>query len=367
MESYIRILPPPSYIAQLDPAFIQLLEESIQLLRQGVPPHMKIQIPWSIMAGLTHIQTSPYGYTVHQSPQIEALIQIAAVYAYNSTSAYAQLVRHLHPGIESFGYHHTTHDICPCCEDHEDTDHDKTDELINDLMVDEESDSETESEEDYMESSLENASQGSLIERPHSAPLQLPSPSYSPPPEAVHDTETVFTPKVEEDSSNNGIDEEVPEDLPTNEELIAPVPFHPLVLATMLGPLRQSSRPRFEPIELPSHPTVPPQPGLFFPQSLTQQLEAHSELTEEQSVKWSNLVRQTITALKYFGPYLSGQPSTSQAAPTISLTPPIEAEMHPEPPGTPHHHKFVFCYIRRCYIWIKIYPKQHSAILRELS
>jgi len=164
MESYIRILPPPSYIAQLDPASIQLLEESIQLLRQGVPPHMKIRIPWSIMAGLTHIQTSPYGYAVHQSPQIEALIQIAAVYAYNSTSAYAQLVRHLHPGIESFGYHYTTHDICPCCEDHEDTDHDETDELINDSMVDEESDSESESEEDYMESSLENASHGSLIE-----------------------------------------------------------------------------------------------------------------------------------------------------------------------------------------------------------
>jgi len=66
-EEYIRVLPPPSFIAQLDLVSIQLLKDLIQLIRQGVPPHMKIQIPWNIMAEVTHVHTSPYGYAVHWS------------------------------------------------------------------------------------------------------------------------------------------------------------------------------------------------------------------------------------------------------------------------------------------------------------
>jgi len=298
-EDYIRILPPPSYIAQLDLASIQLLEDFIQLVRQGVPPHMKIRIPQSIMARPTHVHTNPYGHAVHRSPHVEALMQIAAIYVYNSTSTYAHLVRYLLPGIESTRHNHAIRSTCPYCENYSNAHYGETENSIDDLIAIVESDSEfefgSESEEDYVERSLQSTSQISLIEHPSSTSLQLPSPPPSPFQEATCDNK-----------------EQEPEEIQTNEELAVPVPFHPLVLAPTIGPFCQPSPPRFEPILLPLHSIMPLQQGLESSQSLIQQLEAHHELTDKQTPPWSDLVQQTMTAIKYSGPYLSGPPSSSQ-------------------------------------------------------
>jgi len=60
---------------------------------------------------------------------------------------------------------------------------------------------------------------------------------------------------------------------------------------------------------------------------LIQQLEAHEGLTEEQTASWSDLVCQTMTAIKYFSPHLEGQPPTFQKGvlPLMVATP-IEDE-----------------------------------------
>jgi len=270
-EEYIRILPPLSFIAQLNLVSIQLLKDLIQLIRQGVPPHMKIWIPWNIIAGITHVHTSSYEHAVHQSPHVEALMQIAAIYAYNLTSTYAYLVCHLLPGTESIKHNHTIRSACPYCEDHGSTHHGETENSADDLIVDEESDSEFESEseaeEDHMESSSQSISHVSLIEHPRSAPSQLPSPPCSPFWEATCDSKYNIIHKAEETSSDNRIDEEQePEEMQTSEELAGPVLFHPLVLATTIGPFHQPSPPQFELISPPLHPILPPQQGLKFSQ-----------------------------------------------------------------------------------------------------
>jgi len=269
IEEYIKVLPPPPYITQLDMTAIQFLEDLIQLIHQGVPPHMKIRILWNIMAGLTYIHTSPYGYAVHRSPHVEALMQIAAIYAYNPTSPYAELVHSLHPSIGSFEHNHINRTNCSYCNNHGNTYHDEAPDFMDDSITNNESESEARSEEDHMERGLHSASQISLIECPHSAPPQLPSPPCSPYQEAECDGEYIIIPKTEENPSDDRADNEYePGELPTNGKLLAPVPFRPLILATTLGPFRQPSPPQLDSIPLP--PISLPQQGLVFPQSLIQ-------------------------------------------------------------------------------------------------
>jgi len=128
---------------------------------------MKIRIPWNIMAGITYVHTNPYGHAVHRSPHVEALMQIAAVYAYNSTSTYAYLIRHLLPDIEPIEHNHAIRSACPYCENHGDSHHEETENSADELIVDEESESEFESEseaeEDHMEHGSPSNSHASLI------------------------------------------------------------------------------------------------------------------------------------------------------------------------------------------------------------
>jgi len=136
------------------------------------------------MAGITHVHTSSYKHAVHQSPHVEALMQIAAIYAYNLTSTYAYLVCHLLPGIEFIKHNHAIRSACPYCENHGNTHYGETENSADDLIVDEkesdfEFESESEAEED-MESSSQSISHVSLIEHPRSAHSQLPSPPCSP-------------------------------------------------------------------------------------------------------------------------------------------------------------------------------------------
>jgi hypothetical protein len=349
-EEYIKVLPPPSFIAQLDPVSIQFLKDLIQLIRQGVPPHMKIRIPWNIMAGITYVHTNPYGHAVHRSPHVEALMQIAAIYTYNSTSTYAYLIRHLLPDIEPIEHNHAIRSACPYCENYGDSHHEETENSADDLIVDEESESEFESEseaeEDRMEHGSPSNSHASLIERPHSAPPQLPSPPHSPFQEATCDSKYNIIHKAEETPSDNRIDEEQePEELQTTEELVVPVPFHPLVLATVIGPFRQPSPPRFEPISLPLHPITPPQQGLEFSQSLIQQLGSYDGTSENRTTAWSDLMRQTLLAVRVFGSDLTTPIlNTGEELQPIRTPVPIEVQLALQPPGTPptHCHEFVF-------------------------
>jgi len=80
--------------------------------------------------------------------------EIAAIYAYNSTSTYAPLVCHLLSSIESIKHNYAIHSACLYCENHGNTHHEETENSADDLIVDEES--ESEAEEDHMENSLQS-------------------------------------------------------------------------------------------------------------------------------------------------------------------------------------------------------------------